>query len=80
LNEVNGQEIQMPDTVYESGGVRILECAGDGPLLRGDRDAADLISQAASVHADMIVVPVSRFDPGFLSLKTRLAGEFCRNS
>ena len=64
------------DQVYESGGVRIFECAGDGPLLKSDRDATDLISAAASANADWTVVSVSRLNPEFFSLKTRIAGEF----
>ena len=66
----------MADHVFESVGVRIFECAGDGPLLRTDRDATDLIGAAASANAEWTVVPVSRLDPEFFSLKTRLAGEF----
>jgi uncharacterized protein DUF4180 len=66
----------MPDRVYESGGVRIFQCTGEGPLLRTDRDATDLIGALASANAEWAVVPVSRLDPEFLSLRTRLAGEF----
>jgi Domain of unknown function (DUF4180) len=66
----------VPDRVYESSGVRILECAIDGPPLRTDRDAVDLISAAAGANAEWAVVPVSRFDPEFWILRTRLAGDF----
>ncbi len=66
----------MPDQVYESGGVRIFECGGEGPLLRSDRDATHLIGEAAGVDAGLTVVPVNRLDPEFFSLRTRLAGEF----
>ena len=45
-------------------------------MLRTDRDAVDLISAVASAHADWAIVPVSRFDPEFWSLRTRLAGDF----
>jgi hypothetical protein len=70
------KSIVMGDRVYESGGVRIFECAGDGPLLRTDRDATDLIGVAAGANAELTVVPLNRLDPRFCSLKTRLAGEF----
>jgi len=66
----------MPDSVYGFGGVRAFECAVDGPPFRTDRDAVDLISATASANADWAVVPVSRFDPEFFSLQSRLAGEF----
>lgn len=66
----------MADRVYESGGVRVLECAADGPSLKTERDAVDLISAAASANADWIVVPVSRLDAEFFSLQTGLAGAF----
>ena len=66
----------MPDRVYEAGGVRILECEFDGPALKTDRDAVDLIGAAAGAGADWTVVPVSRLDREFFALRTRLAGEF----
>ena len=66
----------MSDRVYQSGNVRIFECAGHGPPLRSDRDATDLISAAASANADWTLVPVSRLDSEFFFLQTRIAGEF----
>ena len=66
----------MPDNIFEFGGIRMLECAGDGPLLKSERDAVDLISETTSANAAWAVVPVARFDPDFFSLRTRLAGEF----
>lgn len=70
------KSIDMDDRVYEFGGVRIFECAADGPLLKSDRDATDLISAAAGANAHWTALPVSRLDPEFFSLKTRIAGEF----
>lgn len=66
----------MSDRVYESGIYLIFECAADGPLLRTDRDAADVISAARSEGATLAVIPVGRLDADLFSLKTRLAGEF----
>ena len=66
----------MPDSVYESVGVRVFECSVDGPRLRTDRDAVDLIGVTASAAGQVTVVPVPRFDPEFFSLRTRLAGDF----
>jgi hypothetical protein len=66
----------MPDSVKESGGVRIFECDNVGPPLRTDRDALDLIGAMASAQAEWAVLPVSRLDAEFFSLRTRVAGEF----
>jgi hypothetical protein len=66
----------MHDSVCKYGAVRVFECAVDGPLLRTDRDAIDLIGATASANAEWAVVPVTRFAPEFFALRTRLAGEF----
>ena len=66
----------MPNHVYQSGGAYVFECAADGPLLRTDRDAVDVISAARSAGATLAVIPVARLDADLFSLKTRLAGEF----
>ena len=66
----------MPDRVYECGSVRVFECTLNGPLLRTDRDAVDLIGASASANAEWTIVPVARFHPEFFALRTRLAGEF----
>jgi hypothetical protein len=70
------KSISMPDRVYQSGGVRIWDCASNGPLLRSERDATDLIGAAASLDPEWIVVAIIRLDPEFFALKTRLAGDF----
>lgn len=76
-NEVNREGMSfMPDSIYESGDVRMLECAAEGPPLKTERDAVDLISAAASANAGWTAVPVSRLDAEFFSLRTRLAGAF----
>jgi hypothetical protein len=66
----------VADSIYEVGGTRIYECAGEGPLFKSDRDAVDLISASASANAAWTVVPAVRFDPEFFALRTCLAGEF----
>ena len=47
----------------------------DGPLIAGDRAASDLIGEAISAGATMIVLPVSRLGPDFFKLGTRVAGD-----
>src|ERR1022692_1295017 len=65
----------MPDRSYDLHGIRIFECAAEGPLLRSDRDAADLLPTAWSHHAVMIVLPVGRLGDSFFEIGTRIAGE-----
>lgn len=60
---------------YELAGVRIVECAAEGPPLRTARDGLDLMEQAIEHRARMIVIPVSRLDDDFFRLRTGIAGE-----
>jgi hypothetical protein len=52
----------------------VLRLAPDGPALRGEQDAVDVIGEAWSVSAQTVVVPVERLDEGFWTLSTRVAG------
>lgn len=54
----------------------VFLCAAEGPLLKTTRDATDLIGEARSQSAEVVVVPMSRFGAEFFDLKTRIAGEF----
>jgi hypothetical protein len=65
----------VSDRVTVLQGLRVLVCAPEGPVLRGDRDAADLVGEAWSHDAAFVVLPVERLDPGFFSLATGIAGE-----
>ena len=65
----------MPSQIYELHGVRILECAAEGPELHRDRDAVDLMGEALGGDANFIVIPVERFGDDFFRLETRIAGE-----
>jgi hypothetical protein len=61
--------------VYEMHGVRVVELEQAGPQLSNDRDAIEIISEAAAHNADVIVIPVERLSEDFFQLKTRVAGE-----
>ncbi len=61
--------------VYELHGVRVVEFQKAGDQLRNDRQAIEMISEAAAHNAEVIVIPVERLSEDFLQLKTRLAGE-----
>ena len=55
---------------------KVLECAPQGKRLQTDRDAVGLIGEALSQGAELVMIPVERFDDTFFQLKTRIAGEF----
>jgi hypothetical protein len=52
----------------------VLRLAPDGPVLRGEQDAVDVIGEAWSTAAGTVVVPVERLDEGFWTLSSRVAG------
>jgi Domain of unknown function (DUF4180) len=60
--------------VTEVEGARVLWCPDDGPLLDGDRAAADLVGSALG-RADLVAVPVARVAPAFFDLRSGAAGD-----
>jgi hypothetical protein len=60
---------------YDLHGVRVYECAAEGPALRNDQDALAVIGEAMAQAARLIVIPTARLHPDFFELRTRLAGE-----
>lgn len=65
----------VPNQTYELHGVRIFECAVEGPQLRSDRDAVALMSEAGGPGAYFIVIPIERLGDDFFRLETHIAGE-----
>ncbi|GAA1897492.1 DUF4180 domain-containing protein [Streptomyces sodiiphilus] len=63
------------NTLQTVHGVPVLMCAAEGDLIRGERDALDLIGDAGYQGARWVVVPVERFGEGFFRLRTRVAGD-----
>jgi hypothetical protein len=57
-------------------GLILLELDAVGPVLATDRDAADLIGETYGSNAEIVVVPIERFDPQFLELRSGIAGIF----
>jgi hypothetical protein len=53
----------------------VLVCEPDGPRLRGDRDALDLLGEAFGRGATWVAVPAERFHDDFFVLRTGVAGE-----
>lgn len=65
----------MAEEALEIGGQRCLVLEGEGPVVRDARGAMDLIGEAMSQRATMVVAPVSRLDASFFELRSGLAGE-----
>ena len=65
--------------IAQVNGHTVLEVEPNGPLLGSERDATDLLSEAFSADATIIVLPVERLDPQFLQLRSGLAGAFIQN-
>lgn len=63
-------------TLLEIHGFKVLFYPAQGPPLRSDRDAVDLIGEAFGNRAGLIVIPTERFHPDFFLLKTGIAGGF----
>ena len=62
------------DVVQELQGLAVLVCAPDGPVVRDDRDAVDLIGAALGQGAELVLLPVSRLTDEFFTLSTGVAG------
>ncbi|WP_296597925.1 DUF4180 domain-containing protein [Phenylobacterium sp.] len=57
------------------GGVRVGVCPAEGPKLDGERAAADIVGDLFGAGARVVAIPVERLGEGFLTLRTRIAGE-----
>jgi hypothetical protein len=64
----------MADNSYELDRVPVFECAVEGPGVRDERDATDLIATAWENRAAMVVIPVERLENRFFDLGTGVAG------
>jgi hypothetical protein len=64
----------MPDPIEHLAGTAVLVCAVDGPAVRGEGDALELIVEAGQRGASWVVVPAARLRDEFFQLRTGLAG------
>lgn len=55
--------------------MKTFTCTEEGPVLRDDRDAVDVIAQALAEDAELVVLPVARLDERFFDLSTGIAGQ-----
>jgi hypothetical protein len=65
----------MPDKTIQLYGQPVFLCADDGPKLRTDGEAVDVIANALEQEAILVVLPVARLDPGFFDLSSGIAGQ-----
>ena len=65
----------MPPKVYETHGVRVLECDANEKQLRNYNEAVELIGNAFEKRASVILLPAECLDDEFFRLSTRIAGE-----
>lgn len=65
----------MADELRTIQNVPVLVCDREGQKLTGEAVALDLIGEAMYSGAEVILVPVERFEDDFFQLKTGLAGQ-----
>ena len=65
----------MPSKTHNLFGVCAFEYGKDAKVLCNVQDAVDLIGDAGTQGAGLVVVPMDRLDPRFFQLRTGLAGE-----
>jgi len=61
---------------FTAAGLTIATLSASGPPLGSEQDAVDIMGELYGSGADLVAVPVSRLDPGFWKLETRVAGHF----
>ncbi|QCI68271.1 DUF4180 domain-containing protein [Phreatobacter stygius] len=66
--------------LVELAGEQILLCDTDGPIIDDERQATDLIGEAAWQGASLLALPVARLGPRFFQLRSGLAGEITQKA
>jgi hypothetical protein len=61
--------------IEEHGELRVQYLDADGPLISTGDDANDVIGGTWGQEVSVVAVPLSRFDPAFLDLRSGIAGE-----
>jgi hypothetical protein len=64
----------MPDTITTIENITVLVCDPDGPKIKSESDATDLLGEMLGSGAMWIVIPVERLTEDFFELKTGVAG------
>jgi hypothetical protein len=64
----------MAAATYTLHGVQVFDVPADGPVIQTEREAADILGEALSQDAKLVVLPSVRLSPAFFQLRTGLAG------
>jgi hypothetical protein len=64
----------MADVVNILGGRPVCLCDPDGPPVASEADAVDLLGALWGQDAEWLALPTERLGPGFLVLRTGMAG------
>jgi hypothetical protein len=72
--------LRMPDELREIEGQRCFIADADGPAVRDADAARDLIAEAMSHRAAVLIVPAARLDDAFFQLRSGLAGEILQKA
>jgi hypothetical protein len=64
--------------MLELSGVRVYLLAESGSVLRGERDALEVVGETVGVVCEWIAIPVGRFAAECFALKTRVLGEMAQ--
>lgn len=66
--------------ILERGGEHILLVDTDGPAIDDERQATDLIGEAAWQGASMLAIPAARLGAHFFQLRSGLAGAIAQKA
>lgn len=64
----------MGQTTREVHGVGVLVLDREGPTIRDEAGALDVIGQTYGTGVDVVAIPVDRLDPAFAQLSSGVAG------
>src|SRR3954454_9458959 len=69
---------EQPAPRFETRPDGVVVCAwpSDGPPLRSEQDALDIVGNAGWHGAGIVAIPVGRLAPEMFDLRTRALGEF----
>jgi hypothetical protein len=62
-------------SALDLGGVRVLQCSTEGPPPRNAKDATEIVSEAWSHRAKLVVMSADWLGDDFFRLSTRVAGD-----
>ncbi|CAL9531651.1 hypothetical protein SUDANB171_04036 [Streptomyces sp. enrichment culture] len=63
------------NSVQQLSGAQVLVCPADGPPVRDERAATDLIGEGWYLGATWVALPATRLGDDFFRLSTRVAGD-----